>query len=157
MRLLKIKPSERSETTQMKKAIVFLAVALAIPTSVAFAKGPHGPRHGGPGQNVQYVLRGTLSAYTAYDSSTSTSGSITIAVKHANYHGRLLKNQSLTLALDGTSKVKFLRKSSLADGTATAKGAIEFRAPRKVTGDLVTTLPGLAKHIHVVVLKNLTS
>ncbi len=140
----------------MKKAIVFLAVALAIPTSVAFAKGPHSPRHRGPGHNVQYVLRGTLSAYTAFDSSTSTNGSITIAVTRANYHGRPLKTQTLTFALDASSKVRFLHGSSLADGTATARGAIEFRAPRKVTGDPVTTLPGLAKRIHVLVLKNLT-
>ena len=141
----------------MKKAIVFLAVALALPTSIALAKGPRSPRDARRGHNVEYVLRGTLSAYTAYDSSTSTNGSITIAVAHADYHGRLLKGQSLTFALDATSKVKFLHGSSLADGTATAKGAIAFRAPRKVTSDLATTLPGLAKRTHVLVLKNLAS
>jgi hypothetical protein len=143
----------------MKKAIVFLAVALAIPTSVAFAKGPgtHGNKGGKSAPKVQYILKGTLSAYSAYDSSTTTNGSITIDVKHSNYHGRALKNASLTFTLTANSKVTFRHNSSLADNTATAKGVIAIRAPKKVTGDLATMLPGLATRIHVVVLKNLTA
>ena len=31
--------------------------------------------------------QGDAPAYTAYDSATSTDGSITIAVRHSNYHG----------------------------------------------------------------------
>ena len=114
----------------MKKAIVFLAVALALPTSVAFAKGSHPPKGGKSAPKVQYILKGTLSAYTAYDSSTSTNGSITIDVKHANYHGKALKSASLTFTLTANSKVSFRHKSSLADSTATAKGVIAIRAPK---------------------------
>jgi hypothetical protein len=143
----------------VKRAAIFLAVALAIPTGVAFAKGPtNGPHKGGKSApNVPYILKGTLSAYTAFDSSTNTNGSITIDVKHSNHHGRALKDASLTFTLTSGSKVTFRHKSSLADSTATARGVIAVRAPKKVSGDLASQLPGLAKRIHVVVLKNLTS
>ena len=72
------------------------------------------PKGGKSAPRVQYVLKGTLSAYTAYDSATSTDGSITIAVRHSNYHGSLLKNQSLTFTLAANSKVTFRHKSTLA-------------------------------------------
>jgi hypothetical protein len=36
----------------------------------------------------------------------------------------------------------FRHGSSLADSTATAKGVIAFRAPRRISGDLATMLPG---------------
>jgi hypothetical protein len=140
----------------MKKVMLVVAVALVIPTSVAFANGPKPDKSGRSGPKVQYILKGTLSTYTAYDSATSTNGSITIMVKHSNYHGRALKNQSLTFTLTANSKVTFRHKSSLADGTATANGGMAIRAPKRVSGDLATMLPGLATRIHVVVLKNLT-
>jgi hypothetical protein len=140
----------------MKKAIVFLVAALALPTSVAFAKPSHPPKGGKSAPKVQYILKGTLSAYTAFDSATSTNGSITINVKHSNRHGRALKNASLTFTLTAKSKVTFRHKSSLATDTATAKGVITVRAPKKIAGDLATELPNQATRIHVVVLKNLT-
>lgn len=139
----------------MKKVIVFLVAALALPTSVAFAKPSHPPKGGKSAPKVQYILKGTLSAYTA--ATTSTTGQITIDVKHSNYHGRALKNQSLTFTLTASSKVTFRHKSALADGTATARGVIMVRAPKKITGDLVTGLPSSATRIHVVVLKDLSS
>ena len=141
----------------MKKALVLLVAAMALPTSVAFAKPSHPAQGGKSAPKVQYILKGTLSAYTAYDSTTSTNGTITIAVKHANYHGKLLKNQSLTFTLTANSKVTFRHKSSLATDTATAKGVIVVRAPKKISGDLVTGLPAAATRIHAVVLKNLTA
>ena len=57
----------------MKRVIVLLAVALAIPTGVAFAKKPvtHANRsHAAP--KVMYVLKGTLSSYTAATSTADT-------------------------------------------------------------------------------------
>jgi hypothetical protein len=136
----------------MKKAIVFLVAALALPTSVAFAKPSHPARGGKSAPRVQYILKGTLSAYTA--AGDTSTGSITIDVKHSNYHGRLLKNQSLTFTLTSKSKVTFRHKSTLAEGQ-TARGVIAVRAPKKITGDIVTELPSQAKRIHVLVLKNL--
>lgn len=138
----------------MKKAVVFLVAALALPTSVAFAKPSHPAKGAKSAPKVQYVLKGTLSAYTA--ATDTSTGSITIDVKHSNYHGRLLKNQSLTFTLASSSKVTFRHKSSLATDTATAKGGITIRAPKKLA-DVVTDLPGAATRIHVVVLKNLTA
>lgn len=137
----------------MKKALVLLVAALALPTSVAFAKPSHPAKGGKSAPKVQYILKGTLTAYTAYDSATSTNGSITIAVKHSNYHGRLLKNQSLTFTLTASSKVTFRHKSTLNEGQ-TAKGVILVRAPKKITGGLVAGLPAAATRIHVVVLKD---
>ena len=52
----------------MKKILVFLVAALALPTSVALAKPSHPARSGKSAPRVQYVLKGTLSAYTAADS-----------------------------------------------------------------------------------------
>jgi hypothetical protein len=136
----------------MKKAIVFLVAALALPTSVAFAKPSHPAKGGKSAPKVQYILKGTLSAYTA--AGDTSTGSITIDVKHSNYHGRLLKNKSLTFTLTAKSKVTFRHKSTLAEGQ-TAKGVIAVRAPKKISGDIVTELPSQAKRIHVLVLKNL--
>ncbi len=140
----------------MKRALVFLVAALALPTSVALAKPSHPGKGSKSAPKVQYVLKGTLSAYTAYDASTSTNGQITIAVRHSNYHGRLLKNQSLTFTLTANSKVTFRHRSTLASPTATANGAVEVRAPKKLA-DVLTDLPGAATRIHAVVLKDLTS
>jgi hypothetical protein len=131
----------------MKKAAIFLAVVLAIPTSVALAKGP-GTNQGKSAPKVRYVLKGLLSGYD------STTGQITITVKHSNYHSRALKDQQVTFTLSSTSKITFMRGShahgQILDGT---KGYITARAPKRISGDLVTELPSLATRIHVVVLK----
>jgi hypothetical protein len=140
----------------MKRAVIFLVAVVALPTSVAFAKPSHPAQGGKSAPKVQYILKGTLSAYKAYDASTSSNGTITIEVKHSNYHGRALKNQSVTFVLTANSKVTFRHKSSLATDTATAKGVIVVRAPKKLA-DVVNDLPGAATRIHVVVLKNLTA
>jgi hypothetical protein len=134
----------------VKRAAIFLAVALVIPTSVALAKGPG--THGRSAPKVRYVLKGLLSGYQP--ASDSATGQISITVKHSNYHGRALKNQQVTFTLTTQSKIRFMRGShahgQIVDGT---KGYITARAPRKITGDLVTELPNQATRIHVVVLK----
>ena len=80
----------------MKKALILVFAALMIP-SVALAAKPSPTGKGGKGApQVTYVLKGTLSSYTAYDSVTPANGSITILVKHANHHGKSLKGQTLT-------------------------------------------------------------
>jgi hypothetical protein len=137
----------------MKKTLVFLvaALALAIPTGVAFAKSPNANQgtNGNAAPKVKYVLRGTLSGYIAYDSSTSTDGQITILVKHSNRHGRALKDMSVTFTVTATTRVTFKHKkqTTINDGD---KGVIKFRAPKKFTGDPVTVLPTLAVRLHVI-------
>ena len=120
----------------MKKALILVFAALMIP-SVALASAPPIPGKSAP--KVAYILKGTLSAYTAYDAQTLTNGSITILVKHSNYHGRALKDQTLTFAVNATTKI------SLADGvTAIAdgdNGIVKIRAAKRIPAvDLAATL-----------------
>jgi hypothetical protein len=129
----------------MKKAIVLVVVALAIPTSVAFAKAS--PTRGKSNPIVLYVLKGTLSNYQA---ATSTSdGSISITVNHSNFHSSL-KGQTLTFATTMKTRVTFKNgATSITDG---AKGVLKFKAPLHRKGDttLLTTLTTNAKALHII-------
>jgi hypothetical protein len=137
----------------MKKAIVLLAVALALPTTAALAKGkPTNPGKSKP--KVTYVLKGVLSAYTP--ATSSSTGSITIMVKHSNRHGRLLKNMSLTFTVTTKTRVTYRHGTTLASSTATAKGVVKVRAPKRIAADLATTLQTYDAG-HVIVQKQLTS
>jgi hypothetical protein len=137
----------------MKKLIVFVAAALAIPTSVALAKPPatH-TNHSHAAPNVMYVLKGTLSAYTA--ATATTEGSITITATHSNYHGRALKGVPITFAVSSSTKITNQNgktQTTVADGT---KGTVKFKAPLHVSttaGPLATVLPTMAKAFHVIV------
>ena len=132
----------------MKRILPFVIAALLIP-GVALAKsnpnkGTH-PNHGKA--KVQYILKGQLSAFTAFDSSTSTNGSITITVMHSNRHGRVLKDLSLTFDGMVTSSTKVV----LGDGVTVIAdndlGIVKVRAPKQpkdVSGsDLATLLTGM--------------
>ena len=130
----------------MKRAIVFLVVALAIPTSVALAKGT--PNHGKSNPRVMYVLKGTLSSYQA--ATADVDGSISITVNHSNYHGRLLKDQTLTFPTTSTTKVGFPNGATvITDGD---KGALKFKAPLRLGAgtDATTALPTMAKALHII-------
>ena len=134
----------------MKKVLPFMIAALLIP-GAALAKGPKPGK--GPGGNngkakVLYVLKGTLSGYSPYDSSTSTNGSITIDVTRANRHGRALKGTQLVFQDEITSGTRI----SLGDGVSAIvdndKGLVKVRAPREPTSmsgsDLAAILTTLA-------------
>ena len=117
----------------MKKVLPFLIAALMIP-GVALAKGPtsgNGPSGTHGKAKVLYVLKGNLSAYQAYDSTTSTNGSITIDVKRANRHGWALKGMQLQFTGMVTSNTKI----SLPDGVTVItdgdRGIVKVRAPRE--------------------------
>jgi hypothetical protein len=131
----------------MKKAIVLLVVALAIPTSVAFAKsapGTHGKSH----PRVMYILKGTLSSYTA--ATTTQDGSISITVKHSNYHARALRNQTLTFSTAMSTRVTMKNgATSITDG---ARGVLKFKAPLRLGAgtDAATVLPTMAKALHII-------
>src|ERR1700758_59654 len=129
----------------MKRLIVLLAVAaLAIPTSVAFAKGSPST-HSKSAPIVKYVLKGTLSNYVA--PTTTTLGSITIDVKHSNYHGRALRNGSPLTFTFTKSRITYQNGTSQAtiSDPLSAWGMVKFRAPKRVSGDLATVLPTMAK------------
>jgi len=131
----------------MRKALVVLVVALALPTSIAFAKGTPGA-HGKSNPMVMYVLKGTLSNYTAATSDT-VGGQISITVAHSNFHSSL-KGQTLTFGTTMKTKVTFPNgATTITDG---AKGVLKFKAPLHRRGDstLVTTLTTNAKALHII-------
>jgi hypothetical protein len=130
----------------MKKAIVLVAVALVIPTSVAFAKA--NPTRGKSSPKVMYVVKGTLSSYLA--ATSSTPGSISITVNHSNYHGRALKGQTLTFATSMSTKVNYVNgATTITDG---ARGVLKFKAPLRLAAgtDAATALPAMAKALHII-------
>lgn len=136
----------------MKKAIVLLVVALALPTSVALAKKPSGT-HGKSNPQVMYVLKGTLSSYNA--ATADAPGSISITVTHSNYHGRLLRNAG-TLVFNTTMNTRVTFKHSATDAiTDGAKGIVKFRGPlMRHTSDtplaLASTLMSTVKVSHII-------
>jgi hypothetical protein len=130
----------------MKKAIVLVAVALVIPTSVAFAKA--NPTRGKSNPRVMYVVKGTLSSYLA--ATSTTDGSISITVNHSNYHGRALKGQTLTFATSMSTRVTYRNgATSITDG---ARGVLKFKAPLRLGAgtDAATVLPTMAKALHII-------
>jgi hypothetical protein len=133
----------------MKKAIVFLAVALAIPTSVAFAKSAHPGTHGKSNPKVMYVVKGTLSGYQA--ATSDADGQITITVTHSNYHARALRNgPPLTFSTSMQTRVTFRNGATqITDG---ARGVLKFKAPLLRKGDttLAATLTTSAKALHII-------
>jgi hypothetical protein len=117
----------------MKKLLPFVIAALMIP-SVALAKGkpPTAGTHTNHGKaRVMYVLKGMVYAYTAFDSTTSTPGSITIDVSHSNRHGKLLVGQTITLSTD--AKTTLLLKDGVTSVAASQPGdvgTVKIRASR---------------------------
>jgi hypothetical protein len=121
----------------MKKALILVIAALMVPGVALAAKPSKGPKT--PPQTA-YVLKGTLSAYTAYNAESMTNGSITILVQHANHHQtKNLKGQSLTFVVDKNTKI------SLEDGLSTItdgdRGVVKVRAAKHIpAADLASTL-----------------
>jgi hypothetical protein len=131
----------------MKKLIVFLAVALAIPTSVALAKA--NPTRGKSNPKVMYVLKGTLTNYTA--ATTTSDGSISIVVNHSNYHGRALKGKTVgPFVVTMNTRITFKNGATTLSGKA--RGILKFRAPLRFTSgtDLAAALPTTAKALHII-------
>jgi hypothetical protein len=134
----------------MKKILIFVVAALALPTSVAFAKPSHPAKGGKSAPKVMYVLKGSLSDYTA--ATADSTGSITIDVKHSNYHARALKGQSMTFTLSSTTRVTNghgTAVTQIPDGT---NGIVKFKAPLRMAKgtDLATALPTVASVKHVI-------
>jgi hypothetical protein len=112
----------------MRKFLIAISCLALLVPAAALAKGkPAQPGKSAP--RVMYVLKGTLTAYTAANGSTN--GSVTITVKRSNHHGASLKNQTLTFAVSSATKVvgKF---------TANDKGMVKLRGPKAGLGDSAT-------------------
>lgn len=140
----------------MRKLLPLAIVALMIP-SVALAKGkpPTAGTHTNHGKaNVMYVLRGMIYAYTPYDSTTQTNGSITIDVKSSNRHGKLLNGQTGVLITVGPKTKIELENgvTSIAAASPGDLGAVKVRAPRlafktATLTDVETALQNHAAHM----------
>ena len=139
----------------MKKVLPFVLAALMIP-GVAFAKGPNPkagthPNHGKA--KVMYVLKGMIYAYTAYDSSTSTPGSVTIDVNHSNRHGRLLVGQTITMSLGANTKMNLENGvTSIAASQPGDFGMVKVRGPKlafksAAPADIQTALENQPAHM----------
>ena len=139
----------------MKKVLPFALAALMIP-GVAFAKGPNPkagahPSHGKA--RVMYVLKGMIYAYTAYDSTTSTPGSISIDVNHSNRHGKLLVGQTITISLGANTKINLENGvSSIAASQPGDLGMVKVRGPKlafksAALTDLQTALQNQPAHM----------
>ncbi len=131
----------------MKKIIIFLVAAVALPTSVAFAKPSHPAKGGKSNPMVMYVLKGMLTSYTP--ATADQTGSVTIDVSHSNFHSSL-KGQSMTF--DTTMKTRITFPNGATTLTTPAKGVLKFKAPLHRKGDttLVTTLTTNAKALHII-------
>jgi hypothetical protein len=116
-----------------RKTLAFVALAVAI-TSVAFATTAQASKGKSPANpTVTYILKGTLSDFTA--ASTTANGSITINVARSNFHARALVGQQVTFGVAMTTS------TSLMGGTIVngAHGIVKFRAPLRVTNTTLTT------------------
>lgn len=122
-----------------RKALLLVVFALAIPGVALAAKPQHPspPSKSKAAPRVMYVLKGTLSNYTA--ASSTADGSITIHVTHSNYHGRVLKGMDLTFAVSANTTTTFQNgATTISNG---ARGIVKFRALKNMsTSGLLTAL-----------------
>jgi hypothetical protein len=139
----------------MKKLLPFVIAALMVP-GVALAQGK--PSTAGTHTNhgkakVMYVLKGLIYGYTAYDSTTNTPGSLTIAVSHSNRHGKLLVGQPpLTITIGANTKVLLTNGvASIAAAAPGDNGMVKIRASRlafksATVADAQNALTGQSAH-----------
>ena len=80
---------------------------------------------------VMFVLRGTLTAYTA--ASGSTNGSVSITVKSSNFESSSLKGSTLTFAVSSSTKIAGTFKAG-------DKGIVKVRAAKNTPSSTLTTL-----------------
>jgi len=96
---------------RFEKIVLIGALAVAgIPAGADAAKPPHPTTPASSNANgksvaarVQFVLHGTLSAYTA--ASGATNGTITLMVKSSNHDPSILKNVSLVFTVTSSTKI----------------------------------------------------
>ena len=84
----------------MRKVLFVVVLALALP-ALALAAQPTQPGKSAP--KVQYVLKGTLTSFTA--SAAGADGSITFTITNVNRQRGALKGQPLTLLIKPTTHV----------------------------------------------------
>ena len=126
----------------MRKLILVVALALVVPAA-ALATEPSHPSHPAtpasshasttattalasqPTPTVMWVLRGTLSKYTA--ATATVNGSISITVKSSNFDSTTLKTMTLTFATNGKTTVVLHEGKPIANND---NGIVKVRASK---------------------------
>lgn len=115
-------------TRKRAMTLALVLLALAIPTAALAAKPGHPPvKCCKAGPKVTYVLKGTLSNFTA--ASTTANGSVTINVTHSNYHAHAMVGHQLTFAIAMTTPTN-LMGGTILNG---AHGIVKFREFKNMT------------------------
>lgn len=119
-----------------RSTFVALVITLAFPAAALAARAErHSPK---PNPTVTFVLRGDITGYTA--ATSTTPGSVTIAVKTANFRRASLHGSTITLATSTTTKVKRLGSTDVgAAGSFSDKGVVKVRAPWNSTALTIST------------------
>lgn len=98
-----------------RTTLALVVLALTIPGAALAAKpAQHSESRSKAAPTVMYVLKGTLSGYTA--ASTTAGGSVAIHVTHSNYHGRTLKGMDLTFAVSTKTTTTLNGATTIKDG-----------------------------------------
>ena len=119
-----------------KVLMIVLAAALAVP-ALAIAAQPAQPgkslaTHGKSNPKVMYVLRGTVSGFTA--ASTGSDGALAIHVTAANYHARGLKGQDLAFTVKTSTAMKVGKDAALSPGDKVMVKFRDFKRTSNVLG-----------------------
>ena len=137
----------------MRAFVICLAAAvLAVPAAAFAAKPPHPahpahpahPTKGAPTKThtVMYVLKGTLTAYTADTPANGVNpevpGTVTITVNHSNHHGKAFKGQSLSFQVTSATKVVLGDLTSVTPNVD--RGVVKVRAPKNTDATTIQTL-----------------
>src|SRR5712691_6722266 len=109
----------------MRRAIVIIGAALLLVPAAALAAKPAHPSTPATPKMVLFVLRGTISHYTA--ATNTTNGSISITVKSSNFDSKTLKGTTLTFATDSKTKVVMHEGKPIADND---RGIVKVRAAK---------------------------
>lgn len=117
----------------LRKTLALAVLALAIPTVALAAKPTTHTSQSKAAPTVMYILKGTLSNFTA--ASTTASGSVTINVTHSNFHARALVGHPFTFAVT-TNTATTLNGTSTVNNT---RGIVKFRAPKNQTNTTLMT------------------
>jgi len=112
----------------LRKTLALAVLGLAIPTVALAAKPTTHTSQSKAAPKVMYILKGTLSNYTA--ASSTTTGSITIDVKHSNYHARALVGQQFTFAVSTNTTTTLNGAATISNG---ARGLVKFREFKQMT------------------------
>jgi hypothetical protein len=124
----------------MRTVLIVFSLALAVP-ALALAAQPSPPgksqdTHGKSAPKVMYVLKGTVTAFTA--STGGADGSLALTVAKANRHKAALKDQSLSLVVKAATKVVFDADGQLTEGETVV---VQVKADKRTT-DAVALLDG---------------